>query len=545
MKLNEMHQICPECGGPSFSDLILAEKKDACYNKVRSRYKVWPSAYASGALVQCRKKGAANWGNKSKTEEAVNPAQQAAIAISMKKAGKKPKAESQLDEKCWDTHKQVGMKNKGGRMVPNCIPKESMEEGMLNNPGEQSSPVAQAIIRRILLQRTDLLAKYGPNRVGDAVDDVADFVGNVDEIGSSDVSSWVKQVEQMLASMNEDSNPEYDDEAGMADNNLATLERAIDGIDELIQPGDNLPEWCQEKIAIAKSMLVTVWDYMKSEQEISNIDEDWQKVNKSDRTDGMSRKAVKAYRRENPGSKLKTAVTTKPSKLKKGSKAAKRRKSFCARMSGMKKARASAKTKRDPNSPINKALRRWNCESIEQLEQLVMIAEQQILEKKKSLKEAEKYPEPEQEVIDATRRARLERERELSGSEKIDARLAQQNAERQQYIQSGKFWIKTKDNNYLEGPFVGKQAANQGALDLLKRAPELKGNLLITAWGPDETPVNEAEISEEQLLAKELKKQLEMFKRGKDNELSNKPKDNDLGATPADKEVQKKGDKNK
>ena len=41
-------------------------KKDACYNKVRSRYKVWPSAYASGALVQCRKKGAKNWGNKSK-----------------------------------------------------------------------------------------------------------------------------------------------------------------------------------------------------------------------------------------------------------------------------------------------------------------------------------------------------------------------------------------------------------------------------------------------------------------------------------------------
>ena len=41
-------------------------KKDACYNKVKSRYKVWPSAYASGALVKCRKVGAANWGNKSK-----------------------------------------------------------------------------------------------------------------------------------------------------------------------------------------------------------------------------------------------------------------------------------------------------------------------------------------------------------------------------------------------------------------------------------------------------------------------------------------------
>ena len=68
MRLNEFDQprmTCPKCGGPAFADLVLAEKKDACYNKVRSRYKVWPSAYASGALVQCRKKGAANWGNKS------------------------------------------------------------------------------------------------------------------------------------------------------------------------------------------------------------------------------------------------------------------------------------------------------------------------------------------------------------------------------------------------------------------------------------------------------------------------------------------------
>jgi hypothetical protein len=43
-----------------------AKKRDACYYKVKARYKIWPSAYASGALVQCRKKGAKNWGNKSK-----------------------------------------------------------------------------------------------------------------------------------------------------------------------------------------------------------------------------------------------------------------------------------------------------------------------------------------------------------------------------------------------------------------------------------------------------------------------------------------------
>jgi hypothetical protein len=64
--ITEKAQLCPECGGPAFTDRLLAEKKDACYSKVKSRYKVWPSAYASGALVRCRKVGAANWGNKSK-----------------------------------------------------------------------------------------------------------------------------------------------------------------------------------------------------------------------------------------------------------------------------------------------------------------------------------------------------------------------------------------------------------------------------------------------------------------------------------------------
>lgn len=63
-----------------------------------------------------------------------------------------------------------------------------------------------------------------------------------------------------------DFNPEYDDEAGMADNNLETLKRAVKGIDDVIKAGDNLPEWCQEKIAVAKAMLVNVWDYMLSEQ---------------------------------------------------------------------------------------------------------------------------------------------------------------------------------------------------------------------------------------------------------------------------------------
>ena len=87
----------------------------------------------------------------------------------------------------------------------------------------------------------------------------------------------------------------------------------------------------------------------------------WQRKEGKSKSGGLNRKGVASYRAANPGSKLKTAVTTKPSKLKKGSKAAKRRKSFCARMGGMKKRLTSKKTARDPNSRINKALKKWNC----------------------------------------------------------------------------------------------------------------------------------------------------------------------------------------
>ena len=90
------------------------------------------------------------------------------------------------------------------------------------------------------------------------------------------------------------------------------------------------------------------------------VNEDWQKANKRDKTDGMSQKAVNAYRRENPGSKLKTAVTTKPGKLKKGGKASKRRKSYCSRSRGQMKMHSISCAK-TPDKAICKARRRWNC----------------------------------------------------------------------------------------------------------------------------------------------------------------------------------------
>jgi hypothetical protein len=98
-------------------------------------------------------------------------------------------------------------------------------------------------------------------------------------------------------------------------------------------------------------------------EEVEQIDETeaWQRKEGQNQEGGLNRKGIASYRAAHPGSHLSMAVTTKPSKLKAGSKAANRRKSFCSRMSGMKSKLTSAKTAHDPDSRINKALRKWNC----------------------------------------------------------------------------------------------------------------------------------------------------------------------------------------
>ena len=195
-------------------------------------------------------------------------------------------------------------------------------------------------------------------------------------------------------------NGEYDDEAGMAQGNLYTIAKAAQGLLDTIDDNDNLPEWAQEKIAKVEGMLVTVWNYLQS-QKAQGIDPEinemyeamdqlaeemaiknrvskdlvweqfeampdnmlyetaaWRRKEGKSKKGGLNAKGVASYRRENPGSKLQTAVTTKPSKLKPGSKAAKRRKSFCARMSGVK-----GPAKKPNGKPTRKtlALRKWNC----------------------------------------------------------------------------------------------------------------------------------------------------------------------------------------
>ena len=108
------------------------------------------------------------------------------------------------------------------------------------------------------------------------------------------------------------------------------------------------------------------------------------------------------------------------------------------------------------------------------------------------------HTDPEQQSMDATRRARLGREREPAGSGAIDARLAANNNARQQYAETGHFWLKQKDTqqHLNDQPYVGKAAANAAALELLKQQPELRGNLVITAYGPGEQQVTEGRVKE-------------------------------------------------
>ena len=80
------------------------------------------------------------------------------------------------------------------------------------------------------------------------------------------ISEQARQIAQRVLAK-ESFNPEYDDEAGMAQGSLHTLKRAVDGLMSTIEDKENLPEWCQEKISLAEDYLVTVWDYLQSEQE--------------------------------------------------------------------------------------------------------------------------------------------------------------------------------------------------------------------------------------------------------------------------------------
>jgi len=368
--------------------------KDACYTKVKSRYSVWPSAYASGALVKCRKVGAANWGNSSKKEEfeptSISLQQfQEKCWKGYKKKGMKTmfgkrypncvKEEETLDEKCWDTHKQVGMKKKGGKMVPNCVPKNEevipeakYETGAstygkasirnkrkFGTKGENPDPLTGKKITKdatrgelIDKRREEHKAKRGMKEEVVEVDEmfgVSSSGGRADRGDEVGRKERVKQAQAAKAKRTAVKNTPISKYQGSPSYQrmMAKMKKEEVKRDEY---GDPIGGPKISKKQLKKNLITNTPD----EQHTTTTSEaaSWTKKSGKNPSGGLNEKGRKSYERENPGSDLK-----RPSK-KVGNK---RRASFCARMKGMKKKLTSAKTARDPDSRINKSLRAWNC----------------------------------------------------------------------------------------------------------------------------------------------------------------------------------------
>jgi hypothetical protein len=295
--------------------------------------------------------------------EAASAAQQAAIAISMKKAGTKPK--SQVNELAPD----AGGGGSGNYFQALASAWYNHDISMLADIARKGgSPMkkitdAQEAVEK-MLQR-GVIGSDGKTRKYDITYN-SDFDGVV--IQSKDYYEY---------SDYDAAGNEVDSRNGRPWGPNDYMEFGGDDLDEGMYKASpelteefDLIESIIERLAEHNGVDADViWEDLETltEDELyafavtsEPIMEDWQKANKRDRTAGMSQKAVNAYRRENPGSKLKTAVTTKPSKLKRGSKASKRRKSYCSRSRGQMKMHSISCAK-TPDKAICKARRRWNC----------------------------------------------------------------------------------------------------------------------------------------------------------------------------------------
>ena len=275
-----------------------AGEKDACYHKVKSRYKVWPSAYASGALVKCRKKGASNWGNSTKKEE------------------------TEIGEACWKGYEKKGMKTMFGKRYPNCVKKTKKEDVEITDAYGETYAVIQDIVKPEPLKPTVNPIDYEtydidkmteavrlPARTGNLVDTYFNFRGKYFSL-----KMFFPQI---------------------------SVPKKSDVQDQInkVYPG-------------AKLQSYRVTDYEPGQPVLHAEGAAWTKKSGKNKEGGLNEKGRKSYEKENPGSDLKA-----PSK-KVGNP---RRASFCARMKGMKSKLTSAKTARDPDSRINKSLRKWNC----------------------------------------------------------------------------------------------------------------------------------------------------------------------------------------
>ena len=435
--------------------------KDACYHKVKSRYSVWPSAYASGALVKCRKVGAANWGNKSKNE-GFSPMQVAALEA----AGM---IEIKEGQKCWKGYEKKGTKKMFGKTYNNCVKKEEVEfqEGSYEDFEKKSGVKAVKPKKEVELPKTPEKKPENTYSSGNPVgkENVKRKMINVSpgskrEVASRGILGKIKHVvtgeeyapvtegitfkrgkkkskskyvgeydagraaKRVMAKKDQETvnflEPAYESKTRLVKNGhtykviltwrgktymvqmfvpsvsrptrlqiekevqklypdakvMSFLPRDLEPGEPTVMMGegknlDFMKQYKQKEKEqkMKKEVKKNLETYEGDEQHNTRMGEEYvaeddmkgmsvksghKRPTKSGA--GMTAKGVAAYRRRNPGSKLQTAVT---GKVKKGSKDAKRRKSYCARSAGqMKKFPKAAK---DPNSRLRQARRRWKC----------------------------------------------------------------------------------------------------------------------------------------------------------------------------------------
>ena len=333
-------------------------KKDACYKKVKASASVWPSAYASGRLVQCRKKGAANYGN-SKKESYNN------------------KSFSDFMDECWKTHERVPGTVKGAK--GSCRPKGSAkmkkEERTpaagdtsfdIMRPGGKNSPLNKNLTKKVNPKDFKLPGEAGRMNylkklnMGEAVETEKKPKKAMDAGArgrrllkrrehQAKVSEFVpKELEDHVVYENPNTNL-------FPDGTQAKVKKVLDAGSKFIKT--NPVGKVLGKVFGSKN---SGSNYTKdgkvvADSYVPEASAAWQKKSGKNSKGGLNEKGRKSYEAQNPGSDLKAPVT---GKVKAGGKAAKRRKSFCARMGGMK-----GPMKKPNGKPTRKALalRKWKC----------------------------------------------------------------------------------------------------------------------------------------------------------------------------------------
>ena len=302
-------------------DIDLEEgKKDACYHKVKSRYSVWPSAYASGALVKCRKVGAANWGNKTKKEEFSNwrteykPTEYEFTDLITPDAlqpteGLGSKLLGEAGKKCWKGYKKAGTQKLFGKTYNRCV-----------KAGDEVIHDGEQIAEKEGCSHTKKGKDCPIHGMDSCPEDVAEATTVPRKTGQIIRVFLTFRGKMYIIQMFFPS---------VVKPSRAEVQAQI----EKVYPGGKVRNY-------------DISDYEPGEPLLHT--EDWQKKSGKNPEGGLNEKGRKSYERQNPGSDLK-----RPSK-KVGNP---RRKSFCARMKGMKKKLTSSKTANDPDSRINKSLR--------------------------------------------------------------------------------------------------------------------------------------------------------------------------------------------